>query len=219
MGGGSIAFLLPRGVDIQASLLSTIDSPRYCWAEVGAVPSTSPPRTLPGRGRSTSYCTPRGLHWHRWGWWPRCLWAVGRVLTPFWAFSGNILAQESGISSQADESGCLGAPLCRDYCGRRWGPQLFSPQILAGAEKLLTEDFLFCYTSPFLDQWLETVSFCAFFFFFFSVCSRWYLQLLQHLVQDIRGKKKTQATDHCIISRVPNSLAGWPSCLYLSESS
>lgn len=45
MGGGSIAFLLPRGTDIQASLLASINSPRYCWAEVGAVPSTKPPRT------------------------------------------------------------------------------------------------------------------------------------------------------------------------------
>lgn len=45
MGGGSIAFLLPRGVDIQASLLASIDSPCYCWAKVGAVPSTGPPQT------------------------------------------------------------------------------------------------------------------------------------------------------------------------------
>lgn len=45
MDGGSIAFLLPRGADIQASLLAWINSPRYCWAEVGAVPSAKPPWT------------------------------------------------------------------------------------------------------------------------------------------------------------------------------
>lgn len=97
------------------------------------------------------------------------------------------------------------------------GLQFFSLWSYSRSGWLLSKSFLFCQAALFLVLWLESTSFscCCFYLCLLAFLGYW---LLQHSVQDIISRKKTQRTYCQVVSWFLRNRASLLSFHHISES-
>lgn len=97
------------------------------------------------------------------------------------------------------------------------GLQFFSLWCYCRSGWLLSKSFPFCQAALFLVRWLESKSFscCCFYLCLLAFLGYW---LLQHSVQDIISRKKTQRTYCQVVSLFLRNLASFLSFHHISES-
>lgn len=143
-----------------------------------------------------------------------------KVPTPYLAFSGTILAQGLGHLIIGRWEWTSRLSIQPRLCGRGWGPQFFFffPWFLAEAETLLTYKFSIWLHCPIPGPLVRKSQLVL---GLFLVCARWYFQLLTSSASSPGDTRQNENPGNSLLHcfRFPNSLAGLPSCLHLSESS